>query len=669
MNTDQHAQQKPFTKDLLIQALQLSPAPTAIYSGEGMTIGFANEGMLAVWGKDSSVIGKPLIEALPELEGQPFLAILQQVWHTGKTYSVSEAPAELIRNGIRNINYYDYEYKALLDEHGKVWCILNTANDVTAKRAYLQSIQEKELKEQELVQEMASTLEELTATNEELNHSLRLLADSREHVRTIIEQAPIGIAMLQGPKHIIEITNPQILKIWGRNKDEVQGLPHATARPEMAGQPVNQWLDNVFQTGLPKINNEFLVKLNDNGHLREAIVNSIYQPIFSADNEVTGVLVILEEITQQVLEKRKNEKNQAMLSMAINAGGLASFYYEPESNLFTGNALLKEWFGLSQEKSIDLSVAIAAIVEEDRLRVITAISASFDKESDGNYAIEYRIQNPGKADPRLVQARGRVFYDATGHRTSLNGTLRDITQQKKDEQRKDDFIAMVSHELKTPLTSLTAYLQLLHRNAIKTENAKQQATVDKSLRQVSRMNGLISGFLNISRLDSGKLYIQKSEFDLGELFTELQDEMNVVIYSHRIIFQLAERLFVYADREKISQVLQNLVGNAIKYSASGTEIRIRYAIDDGGNIAIAVEDQGMGIAKEDQRQIFERFYRVENPHTGSIAGFGIGLYLCREIVELHQGMLSVESKIGLGSTFIVKLPINSGSTVHHEVKG
>jgi two-component system sensor histidine kinase VicK len=145
--------------------------------------------------------------------------------------------------------------------------------------------------------------------------------------------------------------------------------------------------------------------------------------------------------------------------------------------------------------------------------------------------------------------------------------------------------------------------------------------------------------------------------------------MNVVIYSHRIIFQLAERLFVYADREKISQVLQNLVGNAIKYSASGTEIRIRYAIDDGGNIAIAVEDQGMGIAKEDQRQIFERFYRVENPHTGSIAGFGIGLYLCREIVELHQGMLSVESKIGLGSTFIVKLPINSGSTVHHEVKG
>jgi two-component system sensor histidine kinase VicK len=656
MNTDQHAQQKPFNKDLLIQALQLSPAATAIYSGEEMTIGFANEGMLAVWGKDSSVIGKPLIEALPELEGQPFLEILQQVWHTGKTYSVSEAPAELIRNGIRNTNYYDYEYKALLDENEKVWCILNTANDVTSKKAYVQSIQEKELKEQELVQEMASTLEELTATNEELNHSLRLLAESREHVRTIIEQAPIGIAMLQGPKHIIEITNPQILKIWGRNKDEVQGLPHEIARPEMAGQPVNQWLDNVFQTGLPKINKEFLVKLNDNGHLREAIVNSIYQPIFSAENEVTGVLVILEEITQQVLEKRKNEKNQAMLSMAIHAGELASFYYEPESNLFTGNALLKEWFGLSQDKSIDLSVAIAAIVEEDRLRVITAISASFDKESDGNYAIEYRIQNPGKADPRLVQARGRVFYDASGHRSSLNGTLRDITQQKKDEQRKDDFIAMVSHELKTPLTSLTAYLQLLQRNAIKTENTKQQATIDKSLRQVSRMNGLISGFLNISRLDSGKLYIQKSEFDLRELLTELQDEMNVVIYSHRIIFQLAERLFVYADREKISQVLQNLVGNAIKYSAIGTEIGIRYAVEDGGHISIAVEDRGMGIAKEDQEQIFERFYRVKSNQIGSIAGFGIGLYLCREIVELHQGMLSVESEIGVGSTFIVKLP-------------
>lgn len=657
MNTDPKSQQTLFNEDLVIQALQSSPAPTALYTDEDMIIRFANDGMLALWGKDISVIGKPLLEAVPELEGQSFLSILRQVWHSGKTYSVSDAPAELIRSGVRSTNYYDYEYKALLDQHGKTWCILNTAQDVTPRNKYLLSIQQKDLREQAHIEAMASTLEELRATNEELSASLDLLAESREHVRTIIEQAPVGIAMLQGPKHIIEIANPAILKIWGRNKVDVEGLSHESARPEMAGQPVNKWLTDVFETGLPKVNNEFLVKLNDNGQLREAIVNSIYQPVFSSHNEVTGVLVILEEITEQVLERRRNEKNQHMLSMAIDAGGLATFYYEPETGLFSGNNLLKEWFGLSHEENVDLSIALAAIIDEDRERVAAAIVQSLDSQSDGNYSIEYRIQGPGQHSTRLVQARGKVFYDSTRKITSLNGTLRDITEQKKDEQRKDDFIAMVSHELKTPLTSLTAYLQLLERKAIAAENTQQQSTIEKSIKQVLRMNALINGFLNISRLDSGRMSLQKSDFDLQVLFHELEEEMTATIHTHRIIFESPEPLSIHADREKISQVIQNLVGNAMKYSPMGTEIVINYSAPGGKDVAIFVKDQGMGIAEDDQQQIFERFYRVESSQAGSIAGFGIGLYLCREIIELHKGVISLESSLGTGTTFIVELPL------------
>lgn len=133
-----HSQETSFehslSSNLIIEALGSSPAPTAIYVGEDITIQFANEGMLKLWGKDETVIGKPLMEAIPELEGQPFLEILQQVWRSGESFSISEAPAKLIKNGVETLDYFDYEYKALLDQQGKTWCILNTALNVTARR-------------------------------------------------------------------------------------------------------------------------------------------------------------------------------------------------------------------------------------------------------------------------------------------------------------------------------------------------------------------------------------------------------------------------------------------------------------------------------------------------------------------------------------------------------
>lgn len=647
---------KGFTNDLIIQALLCSPEATALYTEEEMIIQFANQGMLEVWGKDASVIGKPLMEALPELEGQPFLGLLKQVWLSGETYSVDNAPVHLTKDGISTTDYYDYEYKALVNGQGKTWCILNTAKKVTNRREYLSKIQLKEEREQVLIEEMAATMEELSATNEDLNRSMRLLDESREHIKTIIEQAPVGIAMLEGPEHIIEIANPAILKIWGRRLSEVQGKTHELARPELIGQPVNDWLSEVFATGIRKTNNEFVVKLLHKKGLREAIVNSIYQPIRSAEGAVTGVLIILEEITQQVLDRRSSEKDQQMLSMAIDAGELATFYYEPRTNLFSGNDLLKSWFGLPPEGHIDLSIALAAIFDEDRPRVSEAIAKTLSESSDGNYFIEYRIDHPHNAGGRVVQARGKVFYNQDGKASSLNGSLRDITEQKKDEQRKDDFMGMVSHELKTPLTSLNAYLQLMQRKAILSQDTAGQNILEKSVRQVRNMTTMINGFLNISRLDSGRMIIARSAFDLKELFKELEEEILSVVHTHRIVFTSPDALMLTADRDKIAQVLHNLIGNAIKYSEMGSTIEVSFS-QYAGIVRMIITDEGMGIDKDDQEQIFERYYRIKSPQMGSIAGFGIGLYLCKEIVELHRGRITLESTMGKGSAFIVELPI------------
>ncbi|GGG59638.1 sensor histidine kinase [Epilithonimonas arachidiradicis] len=597
------------------------------------------------------------MEAIPELEGQPFFGLLQEVWRTGKSFSISAAPAKLIKNGKETLDYFDYEYKALVDQHGKTWAILNTALNVTARLEFLDQIKEKEERESSLNEAMAATLEELTDTNEELSRSLTQLAQSREYIRTIIEQAPVGIAMLKGHDHIIEIANPMILKIWGRKEFEVIGFAHEMARPELIGQPVNRWLRDVYFSGKPKINKEFAVKLRQKEGLREAIVNSIYQPIFSEDGNINGVLVILEEITEQVLARRRHENSQQMLALAIDAGELANFYYQPATNLFSGNPLLKTWFGLSSEENLDLSLALSVIVPEDRDRVVQAISSVLKKESDGHYFVEYQIQNSTDQKPRLLQANGRVFYDQKGNPLSLNGTLRDITQQKKEEQRKDDFMGMVSHELKTPITSLKIYLQLLQREAVKADNIFQQNTLEKSLKQVDHMTGMINGFLNVSRLDSGQLHLEKTTFDFKVLFSEVEEEMRSTVSTHQFIFKGSGQISVCADREKISQVLYNLIGNSVKYSPNGSSIVISYSIVQNHSLQITVEDQGKGISPEDQKRIFERYYRVKDGNSASIAGFGIGLYLSREIVELHSGTIEVQSIPDKGTVFRFFLPL------------
>ncbi len=639
----------------ILEALKASPAPTAVYFGENIIIKFANQGMLDLWEKDASVIGKPLMEAIPELEGQPFFGLLQNVWQSGQPYAVSDAPAKLVKDGIETLDYFDYEYRPLLDNTGVVWCILNTALNVTPRREFLRQLQEKEERERFLNEEMAAALEELTLTNEELSCSLLELAQSKEYIRTIIEQAPVGIAMLKGPEHIIEIANPEILKIWGREEEDLIGLPHSVARPELRDQPVIPWLNKVYRTGMAKTNKEFPVQLRDGDGLRLAIVNSIYQPILSPDGEVSGVLIILEEITKQVLERRNNENDQQMLRLAIDAGQLATFYYQPSTNLFSGNNLLKEWFGLSEADNLDLSIAISAIVPEDRSRVADAIEKALSIDSDGEYSIEYQIKSGVKDKPRLIQANGRVFYDQQGTPLSLNGTLRDITIQKKEEQRKDDFMGMVSHELKTPITSLKIYLQILQQMAAKNGELTYQSTLEKSLKQVDNMTNMINSFLNVSRLDSGLMHLEKMDFDLEILLAEMEDEMLSTVTTHYFRFRSAGSLRLTADREKILQVLYNLIGNAVKYSPSGSTVTVSYGwIND--LCWIEVKDEGRGISAEDQIRIFDRYYRVQHSDSTSIAGFGIGLYLCKEIVELHGGIISVKSEEG--TTFRFELPVN-----------
>lgn len=253
-----------------------------------------------------------------------------------------------------------------------------------------------------------------------------------------------------------------------------------------------------------------------------------------------------------------------------------------------------------------------------------------------------------------------VFSTRIGDQSSRQVAVvfNDITDQKHSEQLKNDFISMVSHELKTPLTSLNAHLQVLSRNSKKHNDLFTSNSVEKSLVQVGRMHRLIQGFLDVARFEEGKIYLNKSSFDLNELIQETREELLLVYRSHQIILDLFPTpVTISGDRDKLGQVLINLLSNAVKYSREGSRIEVSSGTS-GGLAEIKIKDEGIGIRPEYIDKLFKRFYRIEEQQNRHISGFGIGLYLCAEIIKLHQGSISVISKEGEGSTFSFSLPAN-----------
>lgn len=180
-------------------------------------------------------------------------------------------------------------------------------------------------------------------------------------------------------------------------------------------------------------------------------------------------------------------------------------------------------------------------------------------------------------------------------------------------------------------------------------------TLDRAKKQVGKMTKMINGFLNISRLESGKINIDRSIFDMADLIRESEAESLASITSHTVIYAPVERTIVDADMDKIGQVVHNLINNAVKYSPPGTTIRVGCETIDG-NARVCVQDEGMGIKEADIDKLFERFYRVESAEMKSTSGFGIGLYLCAEIIQHHGGQIWVTSELGEGSTFYFSIP-------------
>ena len=366
-----------------------------------------------------------------------------------------------------------------------------------------------------------------------------------------------------------------------------------------------------------------------------------------SDGSVERILGTILDISTQ----KFGEEKAAKLSAIIDSTDDAIVSKTLDGIVTSWNPAAQRIFGYTEEEMIGMPITM--LIPHDRQEEEPAILSKLSQGQRVQHFETVRVRKDGGTIH--VSLTISPIRNNQGQIIGLSKIARDISLKKEEEQRKNDFVAMVSHELKTPLTSISAYVQLLLAKAKQKDDTYNINALTKTDTQTKKMISMIKDFLSLARMEEGKLVMQFQEFELKDLITETTEDAQFLTSKHQIQVIDCEHIKLNADRDKLGQVLMNLLSNAIKYSPKGGEILIGCEKKDG-LIKIFVKDSGIGISSEDQQHLFQRFYRVSNNSIKTASGFGIGLFLSSEILRLHGTEIHVQSELGEGSTFYFYFP-------------
>jgi two-component system sensor histidine kinase VicK len=270
-----------------------------------------------------------------------------------------------------------------------------------------------------------------------------------------------------------------------------------------------------------------------------------------------------------------------------------------------------------------------------------------------------RSKSDSEEDRMTLRSDFAMIRRESGFISGLVVVIHDVTEQEKTAEERRQFVSNVSHELRTPLTSVRSYLEALEEGAWE-DKAVAPDFIHVTLGETDRMIRMINDLLNLSRMDSGAQQMDLELVNFNELVDYILDRFDMMVNSqektYRIIREFTERdLWVEIDTDKIMQVIDNIMNNAIKYSPDGGKIEV-HLMETHNNVVLSISDEGLGIPKKDLEKVFERFYRVDKARARQQGGTGLGLAISKEVMKAHQGQIWVESVEGKGSTFYISLP-------------
>jgi PAS domain S-box-containing protein len=479
----------------------------------------------------------------------------------------------------------------------------------------------------------------------------QVIKENEHRIRSIVEQATVATAVYTGREMTIELANDAMIDLWGKTR-EVVGKSLREALPELEGQPFHDLLDKVFTTGETYWGKEDRVDLMRNGSLETGYYNFTYKPLRNEEGEIIGILNMGLNVTEMVESKTllKERERHFKLMADLMPGKVINTDASGKPIFFNQNWY--DFVGLDFEQLKEYSWEnFIHPSEENEVRKKWNHSLKTGKtfemqlrlrDKDGNYLWHL--------------SRNEAVKGENGEITMWIGISTEIQRLKEEEKRKEDFLKMVSHELKTPVTSIKGYVQLLLNLLEKYKleipgNVPLKPSLERIDNQIVRLTRLIAEILDLSRLEENKLELKEEVFDLNEMVEQTIQDIKLTNTQHQMEIFHSHRARVFADKDRIGQVLINFITNAIKYSPDSQYIQIHVIKVGSDKVAVSVRDKGIGIDAKFHKNIFKRFYRIGVESKETYSGFGIGLYLANEIIERHNGYIEVKSKIGEGSDF------------------
>lgn len=592
-----------------------SPIPMTIFRGKEFIIELANREMIEkIWRKtEAEIIGKKLLEVFPELKDQKYPELLHAVLDTGKFHREAESLAFVQGNDGLQKFYLDYEYAPLYETDGKVSGIMVTVNDVTEKVETRQKVE-----------------------------------NAEERLRLAVEATEIATWDLEFDTRKI-VYSPRLLEIFGRDASET--LTHPEMRKQIHRDDignVEKAFDIALQTGIYQY--EARVVRSDK---KTTWIRTQGKVFYNKDGKPIKLIGTLREITEEKIHQQEIEESEQKFRLLANSMPQLIWTGDAGGNINYFNQAVYEYSGLTPEE-IDRQGWTIVVHPDDREENVRVWLNSIATGKD--YLFEHRFRRHD-GEYRWQLSRAIPQKDAHGKIQMWVGTSTDIQEMKEMDQQKDYFIGLASHELKTPITSIKAYTQILQTKYINSGDNFLIKSLNIVDRQILKLTNLISDLLDLSKIKSGTLTLHKEDFYLNELIHEVIDEINHINPGYEIKFSKKANVHLNADRERIGQVLINFLTNAIKYSPHSSDIQVESFSNNDGIVNVTVKDFGIGINKSDQEKIFDRFYRVEGKNEKTFPGFGIGLFISMEIIHRHNGTIGVASEPGKGSVFYFTIPV------------
>ncbi len=353
------------------------------------------------------------------------------------------------------------------------------------------------------------------------------------------------------------------------------------------------------------------------------------------------------ERLQEALTLHEEEKEKlASILSNMNDGLIAS---DDQGRIIVINRRAKQLLKVNEDTTLGMPIS-------ELLGVTPSVVRKLEASEDNATMLQF--VHDEEDDPLFVRVTFTTIHSKGRGAVGTIAVLQDVTGQEKLEQSRREFVANVSHELRTPLTTIKSYLEALEDGALE-EPQLAGKFVNVAHNETERMIRLVNDLLQLSRLDSRQALIAKERTDVAEMLEEVADRFSFQLEQRDIEIEVAvERGLkpILLDRDRIDQVLDNLVSNAIKYTPEQGRIRIAACCPEPARLEVSVQDNGIGIPRKDQARIFERFYRVDKARSRSMGGTGLGLSIAREIVKAHGGTIQLESELGQGTKVTFTLP-------------